>query len=99
MSSFLIMSTMCGRPSRTLLAERQAMPASLIALAEPELATSWKPGAAGRPVGGARLGDHLDARRAEPPGKRHRRRLVALTDADQANAARRQHDPGGKLRL
>jgi hypothetical protein len=47
-SSFLIMSTMCGRPSRTLLAERQAMPASLMALAVPEVAV------------GARLGDRLD---------------------------------------
>jgi hypothetical protein len=42
-SSFLIMSTMCGRPSRTLLARLQVRPASLITFAVPSVAASSKP--------------------------------------------------------
>jgi len=42
-SSFLIMSTMCGRPSRTLFAWRQGTPAASMTLAVPVVATTSKP--------------------------------------------------------
>ena len=42
-SSFLIKSTMCGRPSATLLTERTSKPASFNALAVPLVAASVKP--------------------------------------------------------
>ena len=42
-SSFLIMSTMCGRPSATLLTGVTATPAAASAAAVPRVATIWKP--------------------------------------------------------
>ena len=42
-SSFLITSTMCGRPSRTLLARLQRIPAAASFLAVPSVATISKP--------------------------------------------------------
>ena len=47
-SSFLIMSTICGRPSRTLLARRQTMPESSRTCAVPLVATMVKPWAMSR---------------------------------------------------
>ena len=47
-SSFLIKSTMCGRPSATLLTERTSKPASFNALAVPLVAASVKPESTGR---------------------------------------------------